>query len=1114
MSCGARPQLLKGLSEERAVLKGAEIDITDDHARKEFFCRWNACVVPDQAIGDGLFTDIGEAFQNFKGGVIELPDLFTRDAEPVAADIMLRPDIERCGRCGRQLRLSASVLLWRTNARPLLTRIPHFIRSKLGRFEIYAGGGQFLHADRDYMSAKLKEISGKESRQAFIYRQLYQFTPCRLLQGGKAFVDAPGTGDKTPLHRGHLKVRAHRPSSSRVPTGGPPAHAGRTHDARTRLYSIHACKCADLRYPARSRTQTACEDADHVIAVAKKQLGVGDDTLEVLAEFGVLRRFLLQQCKLTVLHNHETDNSLRGVAVFCDGRSERQEHLSVEQDCASSTLAALMGQLMQEPAFAQVAEARQQTRAEAYAALRARVIKEVRIQAVYPLTFASLTINPEAVMDQLHDGERVESVLLNTYGAKLLGLLEGLNLERVSDPVSRFVDGPLTDARVAVSARLLQAAAYTGSEVLHDSIERLRRSRRNVQSGPARQLRRTMYDQFEPVGDNAPRGVLQRSMADALRAFRDAVRPQFDSSTLAATAAWQAMRDKFCAPAGASAKTAALARRRALEAYAAPTNGDASPRGMDLEDKLLGTFTLTQTMVDTLVGGVTAATDACSMACCGLADALLLRQLEDLEPVEQVRAAQLLDEFRDLYGLAALHTKVNKSVHHIKLTKHKLTLELNKLKKRLLLELVCALPVRPSAADPAGVATLVDARLPVLCTRLLADFMGRVQALARTFEADARDALRTEEKRSKGSKPRGVELYFNGACEYLSTRCDPERHAGLAARLGVLAQRGDEVHERATQVLANLRAACEDPAALDRAAARYLRMLILQRNLYKDFPDGGNIAPPGALCDAQCVALPCAAALLRDVNNQYDAQGDRRGMPSLTATLAALPPGAGPLVPVADAPAGATPHGSLWRALSALLFDPVQPVNEHKPDLLRACVLTQLLKYYAPSGPAARFQQRHGVSVQEYVAQQRDGTPGAGLLELHTAALLYGVQLALWVAPRPGQPAPTKPLLASPFTPPTERAYALVLEHSTAAGAGAGGHGTLHSFWSTARLGGGATAAATSLFTPPRPPRPPGDGAGASGSGAGPSGSGARRPAPSSGDAGGNGGPNKRPRQE
>jgi hypothetical protein len=78
----------------------------------------------------------------------------------------------------------------------------------LGRFEVWAGGGKYLHADREYMRRKLHDISGQTSRQAFIYRQLYEFNPCRLLQGGKAFVDAPGTGDQTPLHRGHLKVRA------------------------------------------------------------------------------------------------------------------------------------------------------------------------------------------------------------------------------------------------------------------------------------------------------------------------------------------------------------------------------------------------------------------------------------------------------------------------------------------------------------------------------------------------------------------------------------------------------------------------------------------------------------------------------------------------------------------------------------------------------------------------------------------------------------------------------------------------------------------------------------------------------------------------------------------
>ncbi len=52
----------------------------------------------------------------------------------------------------------------------------------------------------------LKDITGTTNPQSYVYKHVYEFNPSRLLQGGKGFVDAPGTADDTPLHRGHLKV--------------------------------------------------------------------------------------------------------------------------------------------------------------------------------------------------------------------------------------------------------------------------------------------------------------------------------------------------------------------------------------------------------------------------------------------------------------------------------------------------------------------------------------------------------------------------------------------------------------------------------------------------------------------------------------------------------------------------------------------------------------------------------------------------------------------------------------------------------------------------------------------------------------------------------------------
>jgi hypothetical protein len=79
----------------------------------------------------------------------------------------------------------------------------------LGLFEVFAGSGKYLHVDRAYVREMLRDITGSVviSRQSYVYKHVYQFNPSRLLQGGKGFVDAPGTADHTPLHRGHLKAR-------------------------------------------------------------------------------------------------------------------------------------------------------------------------------------------------------------------------------------------------------------------------------------------------------------------------------------------------------------------------------------------------------------------------------------------------------------------------------------------------------------------------------------------------------------------------------------------------------------------------------------------------------------------------------------------------------------------------------------------------------------------------------------------------------------------------------------------------------------------------------------------------------------------------------------------
>jgi hypothetical protein len=844
--------------------------------------------------------------------------------------------------------------------------------------------------------------------------------------------------------------------------------------------------------------QAACETADHVIAVAEKNLGVGSDTLKVLAEFGVLNRFLNGECKLTVLHNLEKNNGLRGVAAFCNGRPERADQLLTENGNRKTTFTALMGELQKEPAYRNALRiaggppATPQQVQQAFAALKLRVESEVRIQAVYPLTFASLTLKPDAAASQLHEADKVEDVLRNTYGAKLLGLMEGLNLERVTDPVSRLVHGPLEDTLEAVRKRLTQAEAYTGGEALYSLMESLRRSRRDVQSAAARSLRKTMSQQFDPTeyGEDAPRGLLAAGVKRALAAFETVLNPHFRNTDAVARTAWLAMRDRFCAPASAASHAREAAQARALEAHTAPTNGEASPHGMNLEDRLFGMFTVPQAALDALLEGVNNAVDECCDACAERTHEMLLYETEPLPLPEQQRAANLLDEYRSLEGASTLRGKVPQ---HAKFSARTLTVELNKLKKSVLLKVICKKKPTPTASDPAGVATLVDAHLDELMNTLREEFCARVGKLLEDAEQDVCKALQPVQKRSRGTHPRGMETYYAGASGHIMDRCNPERHVSVATQLSALAQRGDEASARARQVVANLRDACADPDALDRAAATYLRMLILQRTLYRQFADGGFVST--ARWEERNLPLSSPAAGMSLLHRHYEVTGNATGMDALRATLLALPPAStGPLQPLPEPPGVDDPRDSLWRALSHQLFtphstDPLPPgfvaqpaptVNEHNPKLLKALVLAHLLKEHSFRSVAARFSQDHGgQTIQAYVEEQQAGKRGAGLFELQAAAQLYGCQITLWVARHAD-----RPLLTTSLTPLGERAYNLVLEHTEPSEAG-----PLHRFLSTTQLAPQPPVMATPVAARTRGGAPgTGGGGGASGSGAGTSG--------------------------
>lgn len=95
-------QLLEGLKLERAVLRG-EIPEEDEAltTRRKFnYCRWNACVVDAQRLGEGAYVDVGDEYEAFAARCVELPQAFTQEQEPTEADIrrILQPEIVTCVR--------------------------------------------------------------------------------------------------------------------------------------------------------------------------------------------------------------------------------------------------------------------------------------------------------------------------------------------------------------------------------------------------------------------------------------------------------------------------------------------------------------------------------------------------------------------------------------------------------------------------------------------------------------------------------------------------------------------------------------------------------------------------------------------------------------------------------------------------------------------------------------------------------------------------------------------------------------------------------------------------------------------------------------------------------
>jgi hypothetical protein len=350
-------------------------------------------------------------------------------------------------------------------------------------------------------------------------------------------------------------------------------------------------------------------------------------------------------------------------------------------------------------------------------------------------------------------------------------------------------------------------------------------------------------------------------------------------------------------------------------------------------------------------------------------------------------------------------------------------------------EQVCSHAPQPTAADVAGVATLVDERLKHMTQGVLARFTQDARALLGELQRESEVALKPLETRTRKSKfVPGMEQYLNAGLLYMAQELDPASRNTRLDKLRALERKGADAESRVRQVTGSLRAALQDGAALGAAAERYLDTLILFRQLYAQFPDGGLLARPEQLNQHNNLPLPPATRPLNLHSTNlaaFDAAlalvADGAHMPLVRTSLSALLPT--PLVDKdvqpAAGPADADGGDSLWAALAHQLFKKsFTGVNERNPQLLKRAVIARMLHHYGSAARAGRFLERHGISVQQYVAELAAGRRAAGLLELVFAAMVYDVQVCVWVSQSP----PVALLVYHGAGPPRPRAYNLVLE--------------------------------------------------------------------------------------
>lgn len=300
-------QLLGFVALERDIAAGMKLDPEHEKEREDAFNMWNACVSPNLALGDGTTNQAN--FINYKNSNA-LPT-FVSHADMGEESVTLHPDIK-----------------------PLV-----------GKFRLHHGVGD-LHVDRNNLRdvlARLQTSRGgagvNANRAVYVYKVVYAFMPCGVLKGTE-LVDAPGTGDTTPLHVRHLSEQ--------------------------------------------------CEEASNIVLVVPQNLKQGaSDTLVRIYELGLLQNWFAGRVQLTVVHNLE-----KGATPDVDYFRNEETYQSVlqdEEDALNHTVDALVGALIQrqeviqdDGSKVQISIAGDMTKKDVESKVRA----EIRILTAYLYSYA------------------------------------------------------------------------------------------------------------------------------------------------------------------------------------------------------------------------------------------------------------------------------------------------------------------------------------------------------------------------------------------------------------------------------------------------------------------------------------------------------------------------------------------------------------------------------------------------------------------------------------------------------------------------------------------------------------------------------------------------------